>query len=137
MTPTEAETLSTKMMVTWSRMAIPPSLWEEVFAELDYGTAGTTWAQLARENVHPPTIAEFVAKYRSLPTAHNQPIPHVCSQCGNDGFVSGYELVNEIAYPVLRACSCPNGANAQRQLDEAETHNSKQRARLFPHKDAP
>lgn len=128
MNPAEAEMLSTKMLVTWSNMRIPPAVWEEVFTELDYGTAGTTWARLARSNQHPPTVAEFVATYRSLPTAHNQPIPESCHHCGGDGFITCTEVVNGETYPnTFKACRCKNGENAQRQLDEARAFNDQRR----------
>lgn len=134
MTPQEADDLADRIMRAWPKMLIPPDEWRDVLRSLDAGTAGTAFIRLRNTEKYPPTIADFLDTYRSLPTQANQPIRTLCTTCGGDGFASFTQWINDHEYTVVKGCHCANGPNAQRQADEAEAFSRQQRERMFPHK---
>lgn len=85
MTPTEADLLGKRIINCW-RGGPPLAEWVEELTPLELGQAGTTYARLKRQLEHAPSIARFMAEYRTLDThdASTRPVP--CGWC-SDGWV--------------------------------------------------
>jgi len=68
MTPTETAHLVERIVQTWPT-GPRGRIWTEALEPLDAGRAGTAYARLRASEEHPPSIARFMAVYRSLDTA--------------------------------------------------------------------
>lgn len=114
MTEPEAEDLAARIVRTW-RGAPPADVWVEELVRLDAGAAGTAFARLRRESTRAPSIAEFLATYRTLRTQDGGTREvYDCSHCDGAGWVPTADLVlenggNELRYSQVVPCTCRAG----------------------------
>jgi hypothetical protein len=117
MTNTEARDLAVKLTASWPRdPGVDISTWIDEIRVLDPGTVGTTIVRLRRDLERPPTIARFLAVYRSLDTA-SAAAQHVdCPDCAGDGWVTAQDRVHADGRHTsqVRPCPrCPAGREAR------------------------
>lgn len=136
MTPEEATDLATRMAQTW-RNGVPAREWESELAELDAGRAGTVFARLRRESDNAPTIAGFLAKYRSLGPMPNTGERYAdCDECGNHGWRTLWATDGDGREysPGVEPCRCRWGQERRTAHQAAIDANAAELDRLFPHR---
>lgn len=84
MTRTEAAELAGQIAKTW-RGGPHADVWAEELEELHFGQAQATYHQLRKSEEHGPTIARFLAHYRSLTRDDDELVN--CRRCDGAGFV--------------------------------------------------
>lgn len=134
MTPDEATDLATRLSQTW-RNGIPASEWEAELVDLDHGRAGTVFVRLRRETDTAPTIASFLAKYRSLgPVPSNGERYANCAECGNHGWRTLWATNDEGREysPGVEPCACRWGQERRVAHQAAIDANAAELDRLFP-----
>jgi hypothetical protein len=128
-TPTEARQLAVKLKETWHG---GPSVdvWVEELEPLHAGTAGTTLVRLRREEDRAPSIAKFLALYRSLHTQETEK-PY-CPVCDSTGWIEGPDLIKGdpdnggARYTQVIPCiACEYGAQARRIHPKILEHNAR------------
>lgn len=82
----EAETLASTIAQSWPNGSIPPDVWADELAELDYRQADATLRDLRRKTGRAPSVADFRAAYlaRSAP----DPSDPRCPNCDGWGWVT-------------------------------------------------
>lgn len=118
MTPTEADRLAKRIINTWQG-APPLPEWADTLEPLDAGTAGTAYIRLRNDSDATPTIARYMAVYRSLDTKRPDSAPHRgCTACGRqdgpypsngDGWNTVEYERNGRTYRGAIPCNCPLG----------------------------
>jgi hypothetical protein len=96
MNPEEAKRLAIRIVNSWHG---GPNVdeWASELAEMDAGTAGTTFIRLRRELNHVPSVAHFWHAYRQLVTPANEPLP--CDECDDSGWISAHTDAHDYATP--------------------------------------
>lgn len=118
MTETEATELAKRIINTWRG---GPNLqdWTEELTTLNQGQAGTTYHRLRRTLEHAPSVARFLAEYRTLDTTDASTRPD-CSHCDRTGWTPTDDLILDWMhnrprrYTQVQPCTCPAGDQAQR-----------------------
>jgi hypothetical protein len=117
----DADAIAKRIINTWHS---GPRLteWVEVLAGLDAGTAGTAYIRCRNELEHAPSIAKFIAVYRSLHTATTHPVDRpTCGACDGTGFVDAPNLTTPDGRSYTQVDRCPhctNGRPLRQQRDE-------------------
>jgi hypothetical protein len=107
MTPTEADELGKRIINAW-KSGPPLTEWREELQALDTGQAGTAFVRLKRTLEHAPTIARFLAEYRSLET-HDASNPEMmCGWCSNSGWVASESHYEHKGHAYTAAMPCAN-----------------------------
>jgi hypothetical protein len=125
MTTTEADELAKRIINTW-RGGPPLTEWRDELLPLDAGQAGTAFARLKRTLENAPSIARFLAEYRSLQMHDASNPDDKCPECSNSGWVAcfrQYENKGEV-YSGARPCAeCGHGrVAAQSQTWQRAPH---------------
>jgi hypothetical protein len=128
----DADAIAKRIINTWHS---GPRLteWVEVLAGLDAGTAGTAYIRCRNELEHAPSIAKFIAVYRSLHTATTHPVDRpTCAACDGTGWVDAPNLITPDGRSYTQVDRCPHCDNGRplRQRDEplAQDHPRAQAA---------
>lgn len=105
MTAAEADELAKRIINAWHG-GPPLAEWREELAPLDAGQAGTAYVRLKRTLEHAPSIARFLAEYRSL-TMHDASNPeNKCPSCSNSGWVAAEHHFEHRSHPYSAAQPC-------------------------------
>lgn len=81
-----AEKLALQIAQTWSKTAAP-DIWAEELRPLNHAQAEEAYRRLRREVQHSPSIAEFMARYRSLTGTAGNDTPK-CPACDDTGWIT-------------------------------------------------
>lgn len=132
MTLTEATELAKRIINTW-RGGPPLTEWTDVLLELDAGTAGTAFIRLRNDTDHTPTIARYLAIYRSLHTPANDPINQPdCPDCGRTGWARSARP-DHAGNPCVTPCGCPAGRHAEIVHQKIDDHRRTHRQGPYAH----
>lgn len=114
MTPTEATELGKRIINAWHGAA-PLAQWIEELIELDAGRAGTAFVRCRRELEHAPSIARFMAEYKSLDTTDGSSRPE-CGWCWRTGWIEAgrYEYKGDVQTGVQPCPHCDTGRDMAR-----------------------
>ena len=118
MTPAEADELGKRIINNW-RGGPPLAEWREELAELDAGKAGTAYVRLRRTLEHAPSIARFIAEYKSLDT-DDASTKDKCGWCANGWTETQRHLAHGHPYYGWQPCNRCNEGRAN-ETSEAWT----------------
>jgi len=121
MNHTEADALAKRIINTW-RGGPPLAEWTSALLDLDAGTAGTAFIRCRNQYTDPPTIAAFVATYRTLSTRANQPTGEHCG-CG-DGLVAVWIERGGRQIRCAAPCTCPLGRARAPQIADIASRSA-------------
>lgn len=122
MTPHEADDLAARITHTWHTNRIPADEWAEVLTPLDAGTAGTAYVRLRNDSDNPPSIARFLATYRSLNTRRLDDQRGDCDHCDGTGWDPViFTATDDHTFPghtynAVRPCPCCRTGELRRTL---------------------
>lgn len=132
MTPDQAAALAQTLTQSWPGRGVASDVWRGRLETLDYDAARTTVVRLIDTCEQPPSVAQFIAAYRSVVTPARLRYQEPCSIC--DG--TGWEqiTVQRPNYPMpttgVVPCRCTNGRTvdeAHRRAVDANDHELRRR----------
>jgi hypothetical protein len=112
MTPTEATELAKRIINCWTG-GPPLREWIDALTPLHPGRAGTAYIRLRNTQTHAPTIARYIAEYRTLQTDDPSTRTPTCPTCTGTGWTeAGWFAAHGHPYTASRPCLCPDGQRA-------------------------
>lgn len=116
MTRDDADQLAGLITRTW-RNGPAADVWAGILAEFNYKQADAAVRKLQREAEQSPSIARFIATYKSLSQHDGPDGPNGCHYCDGYGWISTTFERHGHEYSASAACTnCLAGKDAQRTV---------------------
>lgn len=131
MNSADADHLAQRIGQTW-RGGPTAAAWADVLTELDAPRAEAAFRRLRTEAENTPSVARFLATYRSLTTDRPDPTAPHCGRCASTGMVTVWEQHGDQTVTACAPCTCEAGTSAAVVLRAIRHHNDTELDRTNP-----